>query len=92
MRIKSLVLPGLSPGVGVGVQSGWTEISSAAARRAVLALGGDGVTPISHATDGVRATADVRFTLLSGALGFGFARAIDHPDGWKPFFGFGLSF
>ena len=87
-----LVLPGLSPGLGVGVQSGWTEISSDAARRAILALGGDGITPISRATDGVRATADVRFTLLSGALGFGFARAIDHPDGWKPFFGFGLSF
>jgi len=92
MRIRALVVPGLSPGVGVGVQGGWTEISSDAARRAVLALGGDGITPISRATDGIRATADVRFTLLSGAIGFGLARAIDHADGWKPFFGFGLSF
>jgi len=92
MRIRMFVVPGLSPGLGVGIQGGWTEISSDAARRAVLALGGDGITPISRATDGVRATTDVRFTLLSGALGFGFARAIDHPDGWKPFFGFGLSF
>ncbi|HJQ20516.1 MAG TPA: hypothetical protein VJ867_09230 [Gemmatimonadaceae bacterium] len=87
-----LVVPGISPGVGAGIHGAWTEISSAAARRAILALSGDGVTPLSRPTDGVRATADVRFTLLSGAIGFGLARAIDHPDGWSPFFGFGLSF
>jgi len=91
-RVGPITIPGLSPGIGAGVSGGWTEASSPAARTALLALGGDGVTPLSRPTDGVRGTADFRFTLLSGALGVGMARAIDHPDNWKPYFGFGLSF
>ena len=91
-RLGWLMLPGLSPGLGTGVQGGWTEISSDGARRAMLALGGDGITPLSRPTDGIRATADVRITLLGDAIGFGMSRAIDHPDRWKPFFGFGLAF
>lgn len=91
-RVFRFIIPGVSPGIGAGVQGGWTEASTLAARTALLALGGDGVTAISRPTNGVRGTADARFTLLSGALGFGMARAIDHPDNWKPFFGFGLAF
>ena len=92
MRIGPITIPGISPGIGAGVSGGWTEASSPAARAALLALGGDGITPLSRPTDGVRGTADFRFTLLSGALGAGVARAIDHPDRWKPYFGFGLAF
>jgi hypothetical protein len=92
IRLRWLVLPGLSPGIGAGVQGGWAEASSPAARSALLALGGDGVTPLSRPTDGVRATADVRFTLLSGAIGAGFARPIDHAGKWKPFFVWGAAF
>ena len=91
-RVKALVVPGLSPGIGAAVQGGWTQASSGAARAALLALGGDGVTPLSRPTDRIRATADVRFTILSGAAGVGIARAIDQPDRWTPFFGLGLSF
>lgn len=91
-RLGPVVIPGISPGIGTGVRGGWAQASSAAARQALLALGGDGVTPLSRPSDHVRATADVRFTLLSGVLGAGLARAIDHPDRWKPFFGFGLAF
>jgi hypothetical protein len=92
IRLRWLVLPGLSPGIGAGVQGGWAEASNDAARRALLALGGDGVTPLSRPTDGIRATADFRFTLLSGAIGAGLARPIDHPDKWKPFFVWGAAF
>jgi hypothetical protein len=92
LRINWLVIPGLSPGIGAGVQGGWAEASSDVARRALLALGGDGVTPLSRPTDGVRATADVRFTLLSGAIGAGFARPIDRAGKWKPFFVWGAAF
>lgn len=91
-RIWSLVFPGLSPGIGSAVQGGWTAASGSAARQALLALGGDGVTPLSRPTDRIRATADFRLTFMSGALGVGIARAIDQPDAWKPFFGIGLSF
>jgi hypothetical protein len=92
MRIGFLTIPGISPGIGTGVQSGWAEASSDAARRALLALGGDGITPLSRPTDGVRATADVRFTILSGAIGGGFARHIDQAGKWKPFFVWGAAF
>jgi hypothetical protein len=91
-RVKVLVVPGLSPGLAAGVQGGWADASSDAARRALLALGGDGVTPLSRPTDRVRATADFRITILSGAMGAGFARTIDHAERWKPFFVWGASF
>ena len=91
-RVWFLTIPGISPGVGTGVHGGWAEASSDAARRALLALGRDGVTPLSRPTDGIRATADVRFTILSGAIGAGYARPIDHAGRWRPFFVWGAAF
>ena len=91
-RIGWIMIPGLSPGIGAGLQGGWTEISSDAARRAMLALGGDGVTPLSRATGGVRATADFRLTILSGAIGAGIARPLDENGRWKPYFVWGAAF
>jgi len=91
-RVWRLILPGLSPGIGVGLQGGWAEATTLASRQALLALGGDGITPLSRPTDGIRASGDVRLTLLSGAVGGGITRAIDQPDHWKAFFGFGLGF
>jgi hypothetical protein len=91
-RLGGLVLPGLSPGIGAGIQGGWTEVSSAAARAAILALGGDGVTPIARETERIRATADLRVTLLSGAVGFGVSRPVDTPGRWRPFFVWGAAF
>jgi hypothetical protein len=91
-RVGPFMIPGISPGIGAGVQGGWAEASSDAARRALLALGSDGVTPLSRPTGRIRATADVRFTILSGAIGAGFARPIDQPGHWKPFFVWGAAF
>lgn len=91
-RVWRLIIPGISPGIGAGIQGGWTEASSDAARSALVALGGDGVTPLSRPTDGVRATADFRLTILSGAIGAGFARPIDHSARWRPFFLWGAAF
>ena len=92
VRLGRLVLPGISPGIGVGIQGGWTDATTDAARTALLALGGDGVTPVSRPTERVRATTDFRVTLLSGAVGFGISRPIDQPGEWKPFFVWGASF
>ena len=91
-RVKLFVIPGISPGVGAGIHGGWTQASSDAARAALLALGGDGVTALSRPTDRIRATADFRFTILSGAIGAGFARPIDQPGKWRPFFVWGAAF
>ncbi len=81
-RFGPIVIPGLSPGIAAGAQAGWAEASTDAARAALLALG-------STPTGRVRATADVRFTLLSGALGVGLARPVDRAGPWKPFFVWG---
>jgi len=92
LRVGRLILPGISPGIGAGIQGGWTDASSDAARIALLGLGGDGITPLSRPTERIRATADLRVTLLSGAIGFGIARPVDRPGEWTPFFLWGASF
>lgn len=92
VRIRSIVFPGLSPGIGVGIHGGWTGVTSEAGRTALLALGGDGVTPLSRPSDRVRATADMRLTLLSGAIGFGLSSPLDRPARWLPFFVWGAAF
>jgi hypothetical protein len=89
IRLPSLlILPGLAPGVAAGIQGGWTEISSDAARQAVLELGTDpdiqdAAVPLSRATDGMRASAEFLVTFFSGALAFGVTRPIDQPGKWK---------
>jgi hypothetical protein len=84
-----LIAPGLAPGIAAGIHGAWTEVSSAAAERALLELGtrtdsNIGVmTPLSRPTDGVRASAEVLLTFFSGALAIGVARPIDHSGPWK---------
>lgn len=92
VRIRSIVFPGLSPGIGVGIHGGWTGVASDAGRTALLALGGDGGTPLSRPSDRVRATADVRLTLLSGTIGLGLSSPLDRPARWLPFFVWGAAF
>jgi hypothetical protein len=90
IRLPSkLLLPGLAPGVAAGIFGGWTELSSEAAKRALIGLGTkpDSVSglpvPLSRATGGMRASAEFLVTFFSGALAFGVTRPIDHPAGWR---------
>jgi hypothetical protein len=84
---SALVIPGLAPGVAAGVHGGWTEISSDAARAALLKLGTrttpNGLVPLSRPTDGVRASAEFLVTFFSGALAVGVTRPIDESSKWK---------
>jgi hypothetical protein len=84
-RLGFFVIPGLSPGIGAGIESGWAEASSASGRAALARLG-------SVPSQRVRATADYRLTFLSGAMGVGMARPIDQAGRWEPFFVWGASF
>ena len=84
-RLGFFVIPGLAPGIGAGVQSGWAEASSPSATAALTRLG-------SVPTNGIRATADYRLTFLSGAISVGMARPIDQAGRWKPFFSWGAAF
>lgn len=85
LRVGQIILPGISPGIGAGVHGGWSEASSPAARTALQLLG-------SSPSQRIRATADFRFTVLSGAIGAGIARPIDTQGPWKPFFVWGAAF
>jgi hypothetical protein len=86
---SALVLPGLAPGVAAGIHGGWTEVSSAKAKQALLELGStideeSGLpVPISRPTDGMRASAEFLVTFFSGALALGVTRPIDRVGKWK---------
>lgn len=89
---RPFILPGLAPGLSVGVQGGRAEASGEAARLAVLRLGGrvlaSGVpvgpvgpgglpAPASRPTDGLRASFNAGLRLFNGAVFVGAARPVD---------------
>jgi hypothetical protein len=90
---RTLMLPGLSPGIVASVQGGWSELSSDAARRAAIQLGttemGD---PVSRPTDRVRSTVGGGVSLFSDLLHVGAARPLDHTASWRLTVGFGALF
>ncbi len=86
-------VPGLAPGIAAGVEGGWSELSTAASRAAVNALGaGWSTVPVSRATDGVRASVALGLTFFSGTFHVGVARPVDHPGPWRVVAGFGRAF
>ena len=90
---RAIVLPGLAPGFAAGVQAGWTDLSSAAARTSAAALSVPGImTPTSQATNGVRATVGAGLTFFGGNVHVGVARAVDHSAPWKFVAGLGQLF
>ena len=95
-RVWRYMVPGLSPGVVVGVNGGWAEASSAAARQALALLtttSFDGAsTLVPRPTDGVRATVDARATFFGSLIGLGMARPVDHAAKWRFVFTFGLAY
>lgn len=84
-----LIAPGLAPGIAAGIHGAWTEVSSADAERALLALGSQLdrssglMVPLSRPTSGMRASAEVLATFFSGALAIGVARPVDRDGAWK---------
>lgn len=90
---RTYFLPGLSPGLSVGIDGGWAGAESVAARQALLALGTtlrDGVvTAISRPSGTVRASVDIRITAFGGGLSFGVARPVDHRAPWRLVVGLG---
>jgi hypothetical protein len=100
--VRALVVPGVSPGIAAGLQGGWSELSTVASRLATVRL--DPATascsslstcpgsPLSMATDRVRATVDARLTFFGGLIGVGVARAIDQAAPWRLAFRFGQTY
>lgn len=85
---RRLWLPSPSPALSVGIQAGWTDISTAAARVAVDQLGIIDPAqlalwrPVSRGSDGVRATVTGGLRFFGGAVGVLLARPVDHRGGW----------
>lgn len=88
IRSRRFVLPSPSPALSVGLQSGWTRLTTDGARAAARRLGvrtddAGALVPIATATDGVRTTVDVGVRFFGGAIGVVLARAVDRRDGWR---------
>jgi hypothetical protein len=83
-RAGRWLIPGLSPGVAAGVDAGWAELSTPAARAAVLAMGdGTEANAVSRETGRIRSTATLGLTFFSNSLHVGMARPIDQRAPWK---------
>jgi hypothetical protein len=90
---RRFYLPGFGPGLAIGAQGGWSELSSAGARQSALALGvSETGEPLSVATGGGRATVGVGVTFFSDIVHVGVARPVDRAAPWRWVVGFGQAF
>ncbi|MBL0170907.1 MAG: hypothetical protein IPP90_09280 [Gemmatimonadaceae bacterium] len=95
IRVRRFFLPAVAPGLSVGVQSGWTEAPTAAARAAIdrlavidpssLALW----APVSRPSAGIRASVTAGLRLFSGGAFLGVTRPVDQSARWKALITFG---
>jgi hypothetical protein len=88
VRLLQFIVPGVAPGASVGLQSGWADAPSLAARESIqrLRLPTDMLADqheLPHTTDGIRTTVSAGLRLFSGAGFIGAARAVDHRAPWK---------
>ncbi len=91
LRIRHWVLPGIHPGLGGGVESGWTDLSTPAARAAAaLLVASDTNSKVPGGTHGIRGTVTAGVTLFSGGMMIGVARPIDHAAPWRFAISFGF--
>jgi hypothetical protein len=75
------MLPSPSPALYAGIQSGWSDLSTAAARSAATRLG---VGPtLAQPTGGVRSAIDLGVRFFGGSIGVGVSRALDRSDEWS---------
>ncbi len=88
---RNLLIPGISPGLAISAQGGWTELSSAGAVASARQLVA-GTTAIAEPSHGVRATLGAGVTFFSDLLHLGVARPVDRPSPWRFVAGFGQTF
>lgn len=92
---QSLWAPALAPGLSVGIQSGWADAPTNAARIAIdglrvvdrnsLALS----APVSTPTGRIRASLTAGFRFFGNGLFVGGTRPVDQAAPWKALVGFG---
>lgn len=96
IRAGRFFLPALAPGLSVGVQSGWADAATAAARTSIERLGApidptlpDSWAPVARPTDGIRASLTAGLRLFSGGVFVGATRKVDQAASWKSLITFG---
>ena len=90
-RLGRWLIPGISPGIATGIDAGWSELSSDAARAAVLEMG-EGTEPLSRPTGRIRSTVFAGLTFFSNSVQVGVARPIDQQAPWRWRFQVGQGF
>ncbi len=87
MRFGRLVVPGLSPALGVAWQSAWTTLQGDGMSTTVSLLSGLAGLPadsvLAEPTNGVRSSTTLGLRFFGGALGVGMARPVDRAGRWK---------
>jgi hypothetical protein len=84
IRAGRWLIPGVTPGLAVGIDAGWAELSSDAAHAAVLEMGdGTEANALSRETGRVRSTVFTGLSFFSNSLHVGVARPIDHDAPWR---------
>jgi hypothetical protein len=101
-----LAIPSLAPTMSLGAQAGWTDVTTAAAQRAMLGLGQrfdtktgqpavdeDGTPlPASVAAGHVRTSLDLRVGLFNDAIAVGVSQSLESERTTSFFFAFGQQF
>ncbi len=85
---RALFLPGLAPGMSVGLQSGFASAPGASAQASLLRLGvaADSlgvVRPVSQVSNGWKSSVSAGFTLFSGTLFLGGAQPLERGGRWR---------
>ncbi len=96
IRAGRFFLPALAPGLSVGVQSGWADAPTSAARTSIERLGAPidssllaSWAPVARPTDGIRASLTAGLRLFSGGVFVGATRKVDQAAPWKALITFG---
>ncbi|MCE2901089.1 MAG: hypothetical protein ACK6DP_11570 [Gemmatimonas sp.] len=93
---RQLWLPAVAPGLSMGVQGGWADATSAAARSAIDRLNPAydprspaQFVPVSRPTERVRASVTAGLRFFGNALFLGATRPVDQAAPWTALVGFG---
>jgi hypothetical protein len=92
---QTLFLPAIAPGLSVGIQSGWADAPSSAARAAIAGLSVVDRTalasyvPVAEPTGRVRASLTAGLRFFGNGLFVGATRPVDQSAPWKALVGFG---
>ena len=96
IRAGRFFLPALAPGLSVGVQSGWADAVTDAARSSIGRLGAPidstllaSWAPVARPTDGIRASLTAGLRLFSGGVFVGATRKVDQAAPWNALITFG---